>query len=91
MKAVMSIQFACGRSREVEPQDVLRGIGEWTGDASVGRGAVTVAGAVAAVGFAAYRWLRGKLKQRSVIHIDCEPGERVVVQLGDDHGGGKII
>ncbi len=63
---------------------ILREVGEWTGDASVGRGAVTVAGAVAAVGFAAWRWLRGAPKRRSSIRIDCEPGEKVLVQLGED-------
>ena len=64
--------------------DILRGIGQWTGDASVGRGAVTVAGAVAAVGFAGWRWLRGRPKRRSTVHIECEPGEKVLVQLGAD-------
>ena len=75
----------------MEPQDVLRQVGQWTGDDSVARGAGTVAGAMAAVLFGGYRWLRGKPKTRSVIHIDCEPGERVVVRLGEDHNGGKII
>lgn len=62
---------------------ILREIGEWTGDASVGRGMVTAASAVAAVGFAAYRWLR-RPKHRSRISIDCEPGEKVYVRLGDN-------
>ena len=67
----------------MDPQSILREIGEWTGEASVGRGVVTVAGAAVASVFAAYRWLR-KPRRRSRISIDCEPGEKVYVQLGDD-------
>lgn len=63
---------------------ILKEIGEWTGDASVGRGAVTIAGATVAGVFAAYRWLRSVPKRRSRISVDCEPGEKVLIQLGDD-------
>lgn len=68
---------------------ILQDIGEWTGDASVGRGVVTVAGAAAAVLFAGYRWMRGKPKQRSRIIIECEPGERAYARLGSEEEDSK--
>lgn len=75
--------IARGEDAAMDVQQILREIGEWTGDASVGRGAVTVAGGVTAIVFAAWRWLRGAPKKRSSIRIDCEPGEKITVRLGD--------
>ena len=66
-------------------QSVLQEVGNWTSDDAVERGVLTIGGAVVASAFAAYRWLRGKSsKQRSRVVVDCEPGERVLVQLGED-------
>lgn len=63
--------------------NLLQDVGEWTGEASVQRGAITLAGTLAGVLFAGWRWLR-KPRRRSMVRIDCEPGEKVFVQLGED-------
>ena len=66
-------------------QGILQEIGNWSSDDAVERGLVTVAGALVATTFAAYKWFRKpKGGQRSRIMVDCEPGEKVYVQLGDD-------
>ncbi len=66
-------------------QAILNEIGQWSSDDAVERGVCTVAGAAVATAFAAYKWLRRpKGGQRSRVVIDCEPGEKVYVQLGDN-------
>lgn len=67
-------------------QSILQEVGNWTSDDAVERGVVTVAGAAVATVFAAYRWMwSGRpSKQRSRVVVDCEPGEKVLVQLGED-------
>ncbi len=64
-------------------QSILQEVGNWTSDDAVERGVLTIGGAIVASAFAVYRWLRGKPTQRSRVVIDCEPGEKVLVQLGE--------
>lgn len=64
-------------------RELLMDVGQWTDDASFGRGAITAVGAIVAILFGGWRLLQRRPKTRTLVTIDCEQGERVVVQVGE--------
>lgn len=67
-----------------EVLDILREVGNLTGEASIGRGLLTCAGVAAAVTATGFRVLRrnGGKPERVKVTVDAPQGEKVLVQLG---------
>jgi hypothetical protein len=65
-------------------QQALREVGEWTGDASVGRGIVTVAGAAVAIGAGVWRLFRRRDAGRIEHRFSAPPGTKATFSIGDD-------
>ena len=64
-----------------EVQRLLSQVGEWFSDDRVKTGAGVVGGALLAI---VVGWFRKKRPERTRINIDCSPGEKLFVQLGED-------
>lgn len=60
-------------------------IGKITGDQSVSRGIVTSVGVAAIVLATGWKMLRSKKPERIIVSINAPPGEKLLVQLGDDN------